>query len=122
LFKKVDRQAVRKRKQLSIRNKISGTAERPRLSVYRSNENIFAQLIDDVNGTTLVAASTIDKEIKSDVKHGGNVESAVLVGKAIAERATAKGITNIVFDRSGYVYTGRIAALAEAAREAGLKF
>ncbi|WP_319203659.1 50S ribosomal protein L18 [uncultured Ilyobacter sp.] len=122
MFKKVDRQAVRKRKQLSIRNKISGTAERPRLSVYRSNENIFAQLIDDVNGTTLVAASTIDKEIKSDVKHGGNVESAVLVGKAIAERATAKGITNIVFDRSGYVYTGRIAALAEAAREAGLKF
>jgi len=122
LFKKVDRQAVRKRKQLSIRNKISGTAERPRLSVYRSNDNIFAQLIDDVNGTTLVTASTIDKEIKSDVKHGGNVESAVLVGKAIAERATAKGITNIVFDRSGYVYTGRIAALAEAAREAGLKF
>ncbi|ADO83565.1 50S ribosomal protein L18 [Ilyobacter polytropus] len=122
MFKKVDRQAVRKRKQLSIRNKISGTAERPRLSVYRSNDNIFAQLIDDVNGTTLVTASTIDKEIKSDVKHGGNVESAVLVGKAIAERATAKGITNIVFDRSGYVYTGRIAALAEAAREAGLKF
>ncbi|WP_320047323.1 50S ribosomal protein L18 [uncultured Ilyobacter sp.] len=122
MFKKVDRQAVRKRKQLSIRSKISGTAERPRLSVYRSNDNIFAQLIDDVNGATLVAASTIDKEIKSDVKHGGNVESAVLVGKAIAERATAKGITNIVFDRSGYVYTGRIAALAEAAREAGLKF
>lgn len=122
MFKKVDRQAVRKRKQLSIRSKISGTAERPRLSVYRSNDNIFAQLIDDVNGTTLVAASTVDKEIKVDVKHGGNVESAVLVGKAIAERATAKGITNIVFDRSGYVYTGRIAALAEAAREAGLKF
>jgi large subunit ribosomal protein L18 len=122
LFKKVDRQAVRKRKQLSIRSKISGTAERPRLSVYRSNDNIFAQIIDDVNGTTLVAASTVDKEIKADVKHGGNVESAVLVGKAIAERATAKGITNIVFDRSGYVYTGRIAALAEAAREAGLKF
>ncbi|WP_319371405.1 50S ribosomal protein L18 [uncultured Ilyobacter sp.] len=122
MFKKVDRQAVRKRKQLSIRSKISGTAERPRLSVYRSNDNIFAQLIDDVNGTTLVAASTVDKEIKADVKHGGNVESAVLVGKAIAERATAKGITNIVFDRSGYVYTGRIAALAEAAREAGLKF
>ncbi|WP_372712666.1 50S ribosomal protein L18 [Ilyobacter sp.] len=122
MFKKVDRQAVRKRKQLSIRSKISGTAERPRLSVYRSNDNIFAQIIDDVNGTTLVAASTVDKEIKADVKHGGNVESAVLVGKAIAERATAKGITNIVFDRSGYVYTGRIAALAEAAREAGLKF
>lgn len=122
MFKKVDRQAVRKRKQLSIRSKISGTAERPRLSVYRSNDNIFAQIIDDVNGTTLVAASTIDSEIKANVKHGGNVESAVLVGKAIAERATAKGITNIVFDRSGYVYTGRIAALAEAAREAGLKF
>lgn len=122
MFKKVDRQAVRKRKQLSIRNKISGTAERPRLSVYRSNNNIFAQIIDDVNGVTLVAASTIDKEIKADVKHGGNVESAALVGKTVAERATAKGITNVVFDRSGYVYTGRIATLAEAAREAGLKF
>jgi large subunit ribosomal protein L18 len=122
LFKKVDRQAVRKRKQLSIRNKISGTAERPRLSVYRSNSNIFAQLIDDVNGVTLASASTIDKELSANVKHGGNVEAAKVVGKAIAERAAAKGITTIVFDRSGYKYTGRVSALAEAAREAGLQF
>ena len=122
MFKKVDRQAVRKRKQLSIRNKISGTAERPRLSVYRSNSNIFAQLIDDVNGVTLASASTIDKELSANVKHGGNVEAAKVVGKAIAERAAAKGITTIVFDRSGYIYTGRVSALAEAAREAGLQF
>lgn len=122
MFKKVDRQAVRKRKQLSIRNKISGTAERPRLSVYRSNSNIFAQIIDDVNGVTLASASTIDKELKSNVANGGNVEAAKMVGKAIAERAAAKGITTIVFDRSGYTYTGRVSALAEAAREAGLKF
>lgn len=122
MFKKVDRQAVRKRKQLSIRNKISGTAERPRLSVYRSNSNIFAQLIDDVNGVTLASASTIDKELSANVKHGGNVEAAKVVGKAIAERAAAKGITTIVFDRSGYKYTGRVSALATAAREAGLQF
>lgn len=122
MFKKVDRQAVRKRKQLSIRNKISGTAERPRLSVYRSNSNIFAQIIDDVNGVTLVSASTIDKELKATVANGGNLEAAKMVGKAIAERAAAKGITTIVFDRSGYTYTGRVSALAEAAREAGLQF
>ena len=122
MFKKVDRQAVRKRKQLSIRNKISGTAERPRLSVYRSNSNIFAQLIDDVNGVTLASASTIDKELNANVKNGGNIEAAKMVGKAIAERAAAKGITTIVFDRSGYIYTGRVSALAEAAREAGLQF
>ncbi|MGL5000617.1 MAG: 50S ribosomal protein L18 [Cetobacterium sp.] len=122
MFKKVNRDAIRRRKHLSIRNKISGTAERPRLSIYRSNNNIFAQLVDDVNGVTLVSASTIDKEIKGDVTHGGNIGSAKLVGKAIAERAVAKDISVVVFDRSGYKYTGRVAALAEAAREAGLKF
>lgn len=122
MFKKVDRQAVRTRKHLSIRNKISGTADRPRLSVYRSNNNIFAQLIDDVNGVTLVSASTIDKALKASIANGGNVDAAKAVGKALAERAAAKGITNIVFDRSGYKYTGRVAALAEAAREAGLSF
>lgn len=122
MFKKVNREAIRRRKHLSIRNKISGTAERPRLSIYRSNNNIFAQLVDDVNGVTLVSASTIDKALKGDVKHGGNIESAKLVGKALAERAIAKNISVIVFDRSGYKYTGRVAALAEAAREAGLKF
>lgn len=122
MFKKVDRQAVRKAKQKAIRAKISGTAERPRLSVYKSNNNIFAQLIDDVNGVTLASASTIDKELKGNVTHGGNIESAKLVGKAIAERAVAKNIISVVFDRSGNKYTGRVAALAEAAREAGLKF
>ena len=122
MFKKVDRQAVRKAKQKAIRRKISGTAERPRLSVYKSNNNIFAQLIDDVNAVTLVSASSIDKELKGNVENGGNVEAAKLVGKAIAERAVAKNIASVVFDRSGNKYTGRIAALADSAREAGLKF
>jgi large subunit ribosomal protein L18 len=122
LFKKVNRKALRRRKQLSIRSKISGTPERPRLNVFRSNNNIFAQLIDDVNGVTLVATSTIAKDIKGEVKHGGNIEAAKLVGKKIAELAVAKGLETVVFDRSGYVYTGRVAALADAAREAGLKF
>ncbi len=122
MFKKVNRKALRRRKQLSIRNKISGTVERPRLNVFRSNNNIFAQLIDDVNGVTLVATSTISKDLKAEVKHGGNIEAAKLVGKKIAELAVAKGLDTVVFDRSGYVYTGRVAALADAAREAGLKF
>lgn len=122
MFKKVDRQAVRVRKHLSIRNKISGTADRPRLSIYRSNANMFAQLIDDINGVTLVSASTIDKEIKETITHGGNVEAAKAVGKLIAERAVSKDIKNIVFDRSGYNYTGRVSTLAESARENGLNF
>lgn len=122
MFKKVNRQAARHKKQMSIRNKISGTPERPRLSVYRSNSNIFVQLIDDVNGVTLASASTIDKALKANVSNGGNIEAAKIVGKAIAERAKEKGIETVVFDRSGYKYTGRIAAVAEAAREAGLSF
>lgn len=122
MFKKVDRQAVRKVKHTAIRAKVSGTAERPRLAVYKSNNNIFAQLIDDVNAVTLCSASTIDKELKGNVTHGGNVAAAKIVGKAIAERATAKNIVSVVFDRAGYKYTGRVAALADAAREAGLKF
>jgi large subunit ribosomal protein L18 len=122
LFKKVDRQAVRKKKHLKIRKRISGTASRPRLSVYRSNTNMFVQLIDDVNGVTLAAASTIDKDLKGSIANGGNVEAAKAVGKAIAAKAAEKGITEVVFDRSGYLYTGRVLAIAEAAREAGLKF
>lgn len=122
MFKKVDRKAVKRNKQLKIRKKISGTAERPRVSVYRSLNNIFVQIIDDVNGKTLAQASSIDKELKAEIKNGGNVEAAKLVGKKAAERALAAGIENVVFDRSGYVYTGRVKALAEAAREAGLKF
>lgn len=122
MFKKVNRQAVRHKKQMSIRNKISGTPEKPRLSVYRSNSNIFAQLIDDVNGVTLASASTIDKVLKANISNGGNLEAAKMVGKTIAERAKEKGIEIVVFDRSGYKYTGRVAAVAEAAREAGLSF
>lgn len=122
MFKKVDRLSVRKRKHLKIRKKISGTAEKPRLSVYKSLNNIFVQIIDDVNGKTLAQASTIDKELKAEIKNGGNIEAAKIVGKKIAERATAAGIETVVFDRSGYLYTGRVKALADTAREAGLKF
>ena len=102
-----------------VRGKISGTAERPRLSVFRSNKQIYAQVIDDVNGVTLVSASTKDKDFQN---YGGNIEAAKAIGETIAKRAQEKGITEVVFDRGGYVYHGRVAALAEAAREAGLKF
>lgn len=122
LFKKVDRQSIRAKKRMSIRSKISGTSEKPRLSVYRSNNNIFAQLIDDVKGVTVASASTIDKELKSTINNGSNIEAAKIVGTKLAERAKAKGIETIVFDRSGYKYMGRVAALANAAREAGLSF
>jgi len=122
LFKKVDRASVRKTKHLKIRKKINGTAERPRLSVYKSLNNIFVQIIDDVNGKTLAQASTIDKELKAEIKNGGNIEAAKIVGKKVAERAVAAGIEAVVFDRSGYLYTGRVKALADSAREAGLKF
>ena len=122
MFKTVDRETNRHKKHSRIRAKISGTAERPRLSVFRSLDNIFVQLIDDVNGVTLASASTIDKEVKATVKNGGNKEAAVAVGKKIAERALAKDVKTVVFDRSGYIYNGRIQALADAAREAGLEF
>lgn len=122
MFKTVDRETNRHKKHSRIRSRISGTAERPRLSVFRSLDNIFVQLIDDVNGVTLASASTIDKELKATVKNGGNKEAAAAVGKKIAERALAKDIKTIVFDRSGYIYNGRIQALADAAREAGLEF
>lgn len=122
MFKKVDREINRQKKHSRIRARITGTPERPRLSVFRSLENISVQVIDDVNGVTLVSASTIDKEIKPLVKNGGNTEAAVTVGKKLAERALAKNIKNVVFDRSGYIYTGRVKALADAAREAGLEF
>ena len=102
-----------------VRGKISGTAERPRLNVFRSNTNIYAQLIDDVNGVTLAAASSLDKEISGN---GGNKEAAKEVGKLVAQRAADKGITEVVFDRGGYVYHGRVKELAEGAREGGLKF
>lgn len=119
MINKVNKNEIRKRKHLRVRRKISGTAECPRLCVFRSNANIYAQVIDDVTGTTLVSASTLDKEIAGN---GGNIEAAASVGKLVAERAIAKDIKEVVFDRGGYVYHGRVAALAEAAREAGLSF
>ena len=120
MIKKLDRNKLREKKHRSIRRKIVGTAERPRLSVYRSLKNIFVQIIDDSTGTTLVSASTIEKGAKD--QSGGIVEAAKKVGEAIAKKALEKGISNVVFDRGGYIYTGRVKALADAAREAGLKF
>ncbi|MDD6764428.1 MAG: 50S ribosomal protein L18 [Firmicutes bacterium] len=105
-----------------IRKNLSGTPEMPRLCVFRSSKNIFAQIIDDVNGVTLVSASTIDKELKADIKYGGNKEAAKAVGEAIAKRALAKGIEAVCFDRGGFLYHGRVKELADGAREAGLKF
>ena len=116
---KTDRKAERERRHARVRTKISGTAERPRLCVYRSNKNLFVQVIDDVNGTTLAAASTLDKEVKNKK---ANKEAAKEVGTLIAKRATAKNITTVVFDRGGYIYHGVVKEVAEAAREGGLKF
>ena len=116
---KADKNKSRQKRHLRVRNHISGTAARPRLNVFRSLSNVYAQVIDDINGVTLVAASSKDKGFKI---YGGNVEAAKAVGTAIAKRALEKGITEVVFDRGGYIYHGRVAALAEAAREAGLKF
>ena len=120
MFKKVDRKASRERRHLRVRKKISGTPERPRLSVYRSEKNIYVQVIDDVNSITLVSASSLDKSL--DLKSGGNKEAAKMVGDLVAKKALEKGISEVVFDRGGYVYHGRVQTLAEAAREAGLKF
>ena len=111
--------AQRRKRHARVRGKISGTPERPRLCVFRSESNIYAQVIDDVAGTTLAAASTVEKGFEGN---GGNIEAAKSIGKTIAERAIAKGIEEVVFDRGGYIYHGRVQALAEAAREGGLKF
>ena len=119
MISKIDRKAQRERRHIRVRTKISGTAECPRLCVYRSNKNLFVQVIDDVNQTTLVSASTLDKEVKT--KHA-NKEAAKEVGALIAKRAQDKKIKTVVFDRSGYLYHGIIKDLAEAAREAGLEF
>ena len=122
MFNKVNKNENRLARHKRVRKKISGTAERPRLSVYKSAKNIYAQLIDDINRTTLVAASTIDKEIDLGGVYGGNKDAAKKVGELIAKKAVAKGISEVVFDRGGYLYHGRVKELAEAAREAGLKF
>lgn len=122
MITKGDKNKARLKRHLRVRKKIQGTAERPRLNVYRSSKHIYAQLIDDVAGVTLVSASTIDKGLSSEIGNGGNVESARKVGELIAKRAQEKGVKNVVFDRGGYLYHGRIQALADAAREAGLEF
>ena len=122
MFKKVDRKASRERRHLRVRKKISGTPERPRLSVYRSEKNIYAQIIDDVAGNTLVSASTLEKEIKSELNKTNDVEAAAYIGTVVAKRALEKGIKEVVFDRGGFIYQGKVQALAEAAREAGLEF
>ncbi|MGA3177705.1 MAG: 50S ribosomal protein L18 [Candidatus Acidiferrum sp.] len=120
--RKLSRDEQRQRVHARVRTKVSGTAERPRLSVYRSVGHIYAQVIDDRSSHTLVSASSIDKEVKKGLKGGGNIASAKAVGKIIAERAKAAGVVKVVFDRGGYKYHGRVKALADAAREAGLQF
>lgn len=122
MVSKESRQKVRVKKHMKIRNRFSGTAERPRLAVFRSNNHMYAQIIDDTVGNTLVAASTLEKEIKAELEKTNNVDAAAYLGTAIAKRAIEKGITTVVFDRGGFIYQGKIAALAEAAREAGLEF
>ncbi len=119
MVSKINKNAMRLKRHVRVRGKISGTPERPRLNVFRSNANIYAQIIDDVNGVTLVSASTLEKSFEGAA---GNCEAAKKVGTVLAERAKDKGIEEVVFDRGGYVYHGRVAALAEGAREGGLKF
>ena len=120
--RRLSREAKRQRVHDRVRMTVSGTAERPRLCVYRSLDHIYAQVIDDRAGKTLVSASTADKDTKKNLKGGGNVAAAKVVGKAIADRAKAAGVGKVVFDRGGYKYHGRVKALADAAREAGLQF
>ncbi len=122
MIKRKERKAQVQKRHRSIRVKISGTAEFPRLAVYRSTKHIYAQLIDDVNRVTIASASSIDKDLKEKLTHGGNIEAAKVVGTAIAEKAKKAGIECVVFDRGGFLYHGRIQALADAAREAGLMF
>ena len=122
MVSKESRQEVRVKKHLRIRNRFSGTAERPRLAVFRSNNHMYAQIIDDTVGNTLVSASTLEKEVKSELEKTNNVDAAAYLGTVIAKRAIEKGIKEVVFDRGGFIYQGKVAALAEAAREAGLEF
>ena len=120
MIKKTSRNELRKRRHFRVRSKVTGTEARPRLNVFRSNKHIYAQIIDDARGVTLVSASTMDKDLT--VSATGNAEAAAAVGTQIAKKALDKNITTVVFDRAGYLYHGRVAKLADAAREAGLKF
>ena len=122
MVSKESRTKVRVNKHRRIRNRFSGTAERPRLSVFRSNNHMYAQIIDDTVGHTLVSASTLQKDVKAELEKTNNVDAAAYLGTVIAKRALEKGITTVVFDRGGFIYQGKIKALADAAREAGLEF
>ena len=122
MIKKIDKNQERLRRHTRVRKKISGTAETPRLSVYRSLNHIYVQVIDDVKGVTLCLASTMEKEVKGEIKDMNKTDAAKLVGKKVAERALSKGVKTVVFDRGGYLYTGRVQAVADGAREAGLNF
>ena len=122
MVSKKSRAEVRAKKHMRVRNRLSGTPQRPRLSVFRSNNHMYAQIIDDTVGNTLAAACTVEKEVKAELEKTNNVEAASYLGKVIAKRAIDKGITEVVFDRGGFLYHGKIKALAEAAREAGLVF
>ena len=122
MVSKKSRTVVRENKHRKLRNRFSGTAERPRLAVFRSNNHMYAQIIDDTVGKTLVSASTLDKDVKAELEKTNNVEAATVVGTVVAKKALEKGITTVVSDRGGFVYEGKVKALAEAAREAGLEF
>ncbi len=122
MVRKESRSEVRVKKHSRMRNRFSGTAERPRLAVFRSNNHMYAQIIDDTVGNTLVSASTLEKDVKAELEKTNNVDAAAYLGTVIAKRAIEKGIKTVVFDRGGFIYQGKVAALAEAAREAGLEF
>ena len=122
MVSKESRTKVRLKKHKRIRNRFSGTAERPRLAVFRSNNHMYAQIIDDSVGNTLVAASTLQKDVKAELEKTNNVDAAAYLGKVIAEKALEKGIKEVVFDRGGFIYQGKVKALADSAREAGLEF
>ncbi len=122
MIKKIDKNSERQRRHERVRKKVSGTAEAPRLSVYRSLNHIYVQLIDDTKGVTLCSASTMEKDVKAEIKDMTKTEAAKVVGKKAAEKALEKGVKAVVFDRGGYIYTGRVQAVADGAREAGLNF
>ena len=122
MVNKESRSKVRVKKHKKIRNRFSGTSQRPRLSVFRSNNHMYAQIIDDTVGNTLVSASTLEKDVKAELEKTNNVDAAAYLGTVIGKRAVEKGIKEVVFDRDGFIYQGKIAALADAAREAGLEF
>jgi large subunit ribosomal protein L18 len=122
LLRKGNKNEARQKRHVRIRKTLIGTNDKPRLNVFRSLNHIYAQIINDSTGTTLVAASTVDKDVRDSVEYGGNIAAAKAVGEAIAKKALEKGIKQVVFDRGGYIYHGRVAALAAAAREAGLEF